>query len=40
MMIVKADLNILKSDITQLKADIKTINTKLDEILAILNGGA
>lgn len=40
MMIVKADLNTLKSDITQLKADIKTINTKLDEILAILNGGA
>lgn len=40
MMIVKADLNTLKSDTTQLKADMEIINTKLDEILAILNGGA
>lgn len=40
MVTVKSDLNILKSDSTQIKADIKTINTKLDEILSILNGGA
>ena len=40
MMIVKADLNTLKSDTTQLKADMEIINTKLDEILVILNGGA
>ena len=40
MVTVKADLNVLKSDTTQLKVDMETINTKLDEILAILNGGA
>lgn len=39
MVTVKADLNVLKSDTTQLKADMETINTKLDEILNILNGG-
>ena len=39
MVTVKADLNVLKSDTTQLKADMETINTKLDEVLAILNGG-
>lgn len=37
---MKSDLSILKTDTTQIKTDIKTINTKLDEIMAILQGGA
>lgn len=40
MQILDSDISIVKADTTQLKADMVIVKAKLDEILAILNGGA